>query len=59
MRQPTFAPTRHALAFAILTALSAPALAQNAAAYAVFAYLAASADGGFGSAPKPAETAKP
>lgn len=35
------------------------ALAQNAAAYAVFAYLAASADGGFGSAPKPAETAKP
>ena len=31
MRQPTFAPTRHALAFAILTALSAPALAQNAA----------------------------
>lgn len=28
------------------------ALAQNAAAYAVFAYLAASADGGFGSAPK-------
>ncbi len=35
------------------------ALAQNAAAYAVFAYLAASADGGFGSAPKPAEAAKP
>jgi hypothetical protein len=32
------------------------ALAQNAAAYAVFAYLAASADGGFGSAPKPAPT---
>lgn len=30
------------------------ALAQNTAAYAVFAYLAASADGGFGSAPKPA-----
>ncbi len=28
------------------------ALAQNAAAYAVFAYLAASADGDFGSAPK-------
>ncbi len=28
------------------------ALAQNAAAYAVFAYLAASADGGFGSSPK-------
>ncbi len=28
------------------------ALAQNAAAYAVFAYLAASADGGFGSAPR-------
>ena len=28
------------------------ALAQNAAAYAVFAYLAAAADGGFGSAPK-------
>jgi carboxypeptidase Q len=38
------------------------ALAQNAAAYAVFAYLAASADGGFGSAPKavePAPIAKP
>ena len=38
------------------------ALAQNAAAYAVFAYLAASADGGFGSAPKapePAPAAKP
>lgn len=35
------------------------ALAQNAAAYAVFAYLAASADGGFGSAPKAAEAAKP
>ena len=35
------------------------ALAQNAAAYAVFAYLAASADGGFGSAPKPADAAKP
>jgi carboxypeptidase Q len=34
------------------------ALAQNTAAYAVFAYLAASADGGFGSAPKPA-AAKP
>jgi len=34
------------------------ALAQNAAAYAVFAYLAASADGGFGSAPK-APTAAP
>ena len=32
------------------------ALAQNAAAYAVFAYLAASADGGFGSAPKPADS---
>ena len=31
------------------------ALAQNASAYAVFAYLAASADGGFGSAPKPAK----
>ena len=30
------------------------ALAQNVAAYAVFAYLAASAEGGFGSAPKPA-----
>lgn len=30
------------------------ALAQNTAAYAVFAYLAASADGGFGSTPKPA-----
>lgn len=30
------------------------ALAQNTAAYAVFAYLAASVDGGFGSAPKPA-----
>jgi len=30
------------------------ALAQNTAAYAVFAYLAASADGGLGSAPKPA-----
>ena len=38
------------------------ALAQNTAAYAVFAYLAASADGGFGSAPKtpePTATAKP
>ena len=30
------------------------ALAQNVAAYAVFAYLAAQADGSFGSAPKPA-----
>ena len=30
------------------------ALAQNVAAYAVFAYLAAQADGGFGSAPKAA-----
>ena len=30
------------------------ALAQNVAAYAVFAYLAARADGDFGSAPKPA-----
>ena len=30
------------------------ALAQNVAAYAVFTYLAASADGGFGSAPKAA-----
>ncbi|MBP6748271.1 MAG: M28 family peptidase [Xanthomonadaceae bacterium] len=30
------------------------ALAQNTAAYAVFAYLAASADGSLGSAPKPA-----
>jgi len=38
------------------------ALAQNTAAYAVFAYLAASAEGGFGSAPKapePTATAKP
>jgi Zn-dependent M28 family amino/carboxypeptidase len=35
------------------------ALAQNAAAYAVFAYLAASADGDFGSAVKSAEPAKP
>ncbi len=35
------------------------ALAQNVAAYAVFAYLAASADGDFGSAPKSAEPAKP
>ena len=35
------------------------ALAQNTAAYAVFAYLAASADGGFGSAPKPAAPAAP
>lgn len=34
------------------------ALAQNTAAYATFAYLAASAEGGFGSAPKP-ETTKP
>ncbi len=32
------------------------ALAQNTAAYAVFAYLAASADGSFGSAPKPEAT---
>ncbi|WP_407067665.1 M28 family peptidase [Marilutibacter alkalisoli] len=31
------------------------ALAQNVAAYAVFAYLAASAEGGFGSAPKQGE----
>jgi carboxypeptidase Q len=38
------------------------ALAQNTAAYAVFAYLAASAEGGFGSAPKtpePTPAAKP
>jgi carboxypeptidase Q len=34
------------------------ALAQNTAAYAVFAYLAASADGSFGSAPKPAAPPK-
>ena len=34
------------------------ALAQNAAAYAVFTYLAAEAEGGFGSAPKAAEAAK-
>ena len=34
------------------------ALAQNTAAYTVFAYLAASAEGGFGSTPK-AEAAKP
>ena len=33
------------------------ALAQNVAAYATFAYLAADADGGFGSAPKPAPAA--
>ena len=33
------------------------ALAQNVAAYAVFTYLAASADGGFGSAPKAAAPA--
>ncbi len=33
------------------------ALAQNTAAYTVFAYLAAAADGSFGSAPKPAEPA--
>ncbi|HZH43248.1 MAG TPA: M28 family peptidase [Lysobacter sp.] len=33
------------------------ALAQNVAAYAVFAYLAASAEGDFGSAPKPAAAA--
>ena len=33
------------------------ALAQNVAAYAVFAYLAASADGDFGSAPKAENTA--
>jgi Zn-dependent M28 family amino/carboxypeptidase len=33
------------------------AIQQNAAAYAVFAYLAASADGSFGSAPKPADAA--
>ena len=32
------------------------ALDQNAAAYAVFAYLAAQAEGGFGSSPKPATT---
>jgi hypothetical protein len=34
------------------------ALAQNVAAYAVLAYLAAQADGDFGSAPKPAAQAK-
>jgi carboxypeptidase Q len=34
------------------------ALAQNTAAYAVFAYLAASADGDFGSAPKAPEPAQ-
>lgn len=34
-------------------------LAQNVAAYAVFAYLAAQADGDFGSAPHAAEPAKP
>ncbi|MGV8944219.1 M28 family peptidase [Thermomonas sp.] len=34
------------------------ALAQNVAAYAVFAYLTADAQGDFGSAPKPAEAAK-
>ncbi|HET9485209.1 MAG TPA: M20/M25/M40 family metallo-hydrolase, partial [Xanthomonadales bacterium] len=34
-------------------------LDQNAAAYAVFAYLAAQAEGGFGSAPKAAEPAPP
>jgi len=33
------------------------ALAQNVAAYAVFVYLAAQADGGFGSAPKAADAA--
>jgi carboxypeptidase Q len=33
------------------------ALAQNAAAYAVFAYLSAAAEGGFGSAPQPAPAA--
>ena len=33
------------------------ALAQNVAAYAVFAYLAASAEGDFGSKPKPAAPA--
>ena len=33
------------------------ALAQNAAAYAVFAFLAAQAEGGFGSAPKPQDAA--
>ncbi|GAB1596603.1 M28 family peptidase [Lysobacter claricitrinus] len=33
------------------------AIQQNAAAYAVFAYMAASADGSFGSAPKPAAPA--
>jgi hypothetical protein len=32
------------------------ALAQNAAAYTVFAYLAAQAEGGFGSQPKAAAT---
>jgi len=35
------------------------ALAQNVAAYAVFTYLAAQADGDFGSAPKAAAPAKP
>ena len=37
-----------------LDKVDAKALDQNAAAYAVFAYLAAQAAGGFGSAPKPA-----
>ena len=35
------------------------ALAQNTAVYTVFAYLAASAEGGFGSAPKAARPAAP
>ena len=35
------------------------ALAQNVAAYAVFAYLAAEAEGDFGSAPKPAAPEAP
>ena len=34
------------------------ALAQNVAAYTVFAFLAADAQGDFGSAPKPADGAK-
>lgn len=40
-----------------LDKIDSAALAQNTAAYTVFAYLAASADGDFGSAPKAAEPA--
>ncbi len=41
-----------------LDKINPQALAQNVAAYAVFAYLSADAQGDFGSAPKPIEAGK-